>query len=115
MTLYLKLDMVEEHWTMYLGQVVVVVTTSSIGVTPTTLEYRDDSTNPMIEARPTFDNGPLHTNQRECVLMSTNPSMMGHRVASPNSGPIIGEGAAYIYRHDGNYVDCFGLTDGFVN
>ena len=39
--------------------------------------------------------GPLLTNQRECVPMSANPSLMGHRVLSPkSSGHIIGEGAA---------------------
>ena len=44
--------------------------------------------NPMIEVRPTFNNGPLHTNQGEFFPMSTDPSMMGH------AGHIIREGAA---------------------
>ena len=66
-----------------------VVTTSSIGITPTTLST-GMIVNPMIEVRPTFNNGPLHTNQRECVPKSTDPSMMGHRVVSPSSGHIIG-------------------------
>ena len=67
-----------------------VVTTSSMGLTHTTL-------GPLIEVRPTLNNGPLHINQRECDLMSTDPSVMGHGVASPSSGHIIGEGAA-IFR-----------------
>ena len=70
-----------------------VVTTSSIGITPTTLSTGVIA-NPVIEMRPTFNNGPLHTNQREHVPMSTDPSMMGHRVVSPSSGQIIGEGTA---------------------
>ena len=70
-----------------------MVTTYPIGITPTTLS-RGKIANPMIEMRPTFNNGPLHTNQRECVPLSTDPSMMGHRVVSPSSGHIIGEGAA---------------------
>ena len=49
----------------------------------------------MVRVRPTSDSGPPPTNQRECVPMSTNPSMMGHEVVSPiSSGHIIGEGAA---------------------
>ena len=90
-----------------------VVTTSSMGLTPTTLGT-GMIVNPMIEVRPTFNNGPLHINQREHVPMSTDPSVMGHGVASPSSGHIIGKGAA-IYRHDGNYADHFGPTDSFVN
>ena len=70
-----------------------VVTTSSMGLTPTTLST-GMIVNPMIEVRPTFNNGPLHTNQRECVPMSTDPSMIGHRVSSPSTGHIIEEGAA---------------------
>ena len=70
-----------------------MVTTSSIGITPTTLSTVMTA-NPMIKGRPTFNNGPLHTNQRECVPMSTDPSVMGHRVVSPSSGHILGEGAA---------------------
>ena len=69
-----------------------VVTTSSKGLTATTLGT-GMMVNPMIEVRPTFNNGPLHTNERKCVPMSTDPSVMGHRVASPSSGHIIGEGA----------------------
>ena len=49
-----------------------MVTTSSIGITPTTLSAGVIA-NPMIEVRPIFNNGP---------------SMMGH------TGHIIGEGAA---------------------
>ena len=44
--------------------------------------------------RPSFNNGPLHPDQRERDPMSTDPFMMGHRVASPSSGHIVGEGAA---------------------
>ena len=41
------------------------------------------------------DSGPPVTNQRECVPMSANPSLMGHGVLSPKRlGHIIGEGAA---------------------
>ena len=74
-----------------------VVTTSSMGLTPTTLGT-GMIVNPMFEVRSTFNNGPLQTNQREHVPMSTDPSVMGHRVVSPSSGHIIREG----------------LTDGFV-
>ena len=65
-----------------------MVTTSSIGITPTTLSTG------MIEVRPSINNGPLHSDQREHDPMSTDPSVMGHRVASPSSGHIIREGAA---------------------
>ena len=71
-----------------------VVTTSSIGITSTTLSA-GVITNPMVEVGPAFDSGPLHTNQRECVPMRADPSMMRHRVVSQiSSGHIIGEGAA---------------------
>ena len=71
-----------------------VVTTSSIGITPTTFSTGVIA-NPMIEVRPTFNSGPLHTNQREHVPLRADPSMMGHKVVSPiSSGHIIGEGAA---------------------
>ena len=72
----------------------VGVTTSSIGITPTTLSTGEIA-NPMVEVRPTSDSGPLHPTQRECVPMSADPSMMGHRVVSPiSSSNIIGKGAA---------------------
>ena len=70
-----------------------VATTSSVGKTPTALGA-GMIVNPMIEMEPTFSDGPLHPNQRKQVPISTDPSMMGHRVASPSSGHIIGEGAA---------------------
>ena len=71
-----------------------IVTTSSIGMTPTTLSVGVIA-NPMVEVRPTSDSGPLHTNQREHIPMSADPSMMGHKAVSPiSSGHIIGEGAA---------------------
>ena len=91
-----------------------VVTTSSIGITPTTLSTGVIA-NPMIKVRPTFNNGPLHTNERECVPMRTDPSVMGHRVVSPSSGHIIGEGAAIFTDMTEPVVDCFGPTDGFIN
>ena len=70
-----------------------VVTTSFKGITPTNLSTGMIA-NQMNEVRPTFNNGPLHINQREHIPLSTDPSMMGHRVVSPSSGHIIGEGAA---------------------
>ena len=70
-----------------------VITTSSIGITPTTLST-GMIVNQMIEVGPTFNDGPPHPNQKEHVSMSTDPSRMGHRVASPSSGHITGEGAA---------------------
>ena len=71
-----------------------VITTSSIGITPTTLSAGVIA-NPVIDVRPTFNNGPLHTSQREHVPMSADSSLMGHKVLSPkSSGHIIGEGAA---------------------
>ena len=70
-----------------------VITTSSIGINPTTLST-GMIVNPRTEMGPTFNDGPPHPNQREHISMSTDPSVMGHRVASPSSGHIIGEGAA---------------------
>ena len=69
------------------------VTISPKGLTATTLGT-GMMVNPMIEVRPSFNNGSLYRNQRECVPTSTDPSVIGHRVASPSSGHIIGEGAA---------------------
>ena len=69
------------------------ITTASIGITPTTLST-GMIVNPMIEVGPTLNNGHPYPNQKEHVSMSTDPSRMGHRVASPSSGHIIGEGAA---------------------
>ena len=63
-----------------------MVTTSSIGMTPTTLSAG-------VGVRPTSDSGPLHINQREHVPMSADPSVMGH-ISPISSGHIIGEGAA---------------------
>ena len=71
-----------------------MVTTSSIGTTSTTLST--GMINPMTELGPTYNNGPLHPNQRECVPVSTDLSMMGYRVISPSSSHIIGEGAAIL-------------------
>ena len=71
-----------------------VITTSSIGMTPATLNA-GVMENLMVGVRPISDSGPPLTNQREHVPMSADPSMMGHRVVSPiSSGHIIGEGAA---------------------
>ena len=51
--------------------------------------------NSMTGVRSISDNGPPLTNQRECVPVSADPSLMGHRVLSPKgSGHIIVEGAA---------------------
>ena len=73
-----------------------VITTSSVGMTPTTFSMGVIE-NPMVGVRPISDSGPPPTNQRECVPMSADPSMMGHRVVSPiSSGHIIGEGAAIL-------------------
>ena len=71
-----------------------VITTSSIGMTPTTLSV-GVMENPMVVVRSISDSGPPLTNQREYFPMSADPSMMGHGVVSPiSSGHIIGEGAA---------------------
>ena len=68
--------------------------TSSIGMAPATLSAGVIE-NPMARTRPTPDNGLTSTSQKECVSVSADPSMMGHRVVSPIiSGHIIGEGAA---------------------
>ena len=48
-----------------------VITTSSIGITPTTLST-GMIVNPMIEVGPTFVDGPLHPNQREHIPVSTD-------------------------------------------
>ena len=75
-------------------QVVLNTILSSIGMTPTTLSAGVIES-PMVGVRPISDSGPLHTNQGECVPMSADLSVMGHRVVSPiSSGHIIGEGAA---------------------
>ena len=68
-----------------------VVITSSMGITPTTLST-ELIVNPMDKVKPTFGNEPLHTSQKECVSMTTDP--LRHRVVSPNLEHIIGEGAA---------------------
>ena len=70
-----------------------VITTSSLGITPTTLNT-GNIVNPRTEMGPTFNDGLPFPSQREHISMSTDPSMMGHRVASPSSGHIIGECAA---------------------
>ena len=70
-----------------------VITTSSIGITPITLST-GMIVNPRTEMGPTFNDWHPHPNQREHISMSTDPSVMGHRVASPSSGHIIGEDAA---------------------
>ena len=67
-----------------------MVTTSSIGTIPTTLST--GMINPMIEVRPTY-NGSLPSNQKECVPVGTDLSVIGHRAVFPSSGHIIGEGA----------------------
>ena len=69
-----------------------MVTTSSVGTTPTTLST--GMINPMTEVGPTYNNGSLHPNEREHVPVDTDLSVVGHRAVSPSSGHIIGEGAA---------------------
>ena len=54
-----------------------VITTSSIGMTPTTLSVGVIE-NLIVRVRPISDSGPPLVNQRECVPMSADPSMMGH-------------------------------------
>ena len=71
-----------------------MVTTSSIGTTPTTLGM--GMINPMTEVGPTYNNGLLHPNQKECVPGGTDLSVMGHRAVTPSSGHIIGEGDAIL-------------------
>ena len=68
-----------------------MVTTSSVGTTSTTLGM--GMINPMTEVGPTYNNGLLHPDQKECVPVGTDLSMMGHRAVSPSSGHIIGEDA----------------------
>ena len=91
-----------------------VVTTSSMGITPTTLGA-GMIVNPIIEMGPTFNDGPLHPNQKEQVPVSTDPSVMEHRVASPSSGHIIGEGAAIftdmtVMQGSMLYMECLGVN-----
>ena len=69
-----------------------VVSNSSGGRTPAP-SSTGMIVNPRTEVGPTFNNGSLHPNQRGCIPMGTDLSEMGHRVVSPNSGHIIGEGA----------------------
>ena len=69
-----------------------MVTTSSVGTTPTTLST--GMINPMSVVGPTYNNGSLHPNQKECVPVDIDLSVVGHRAVSPSSGHIIGEGAA---------------------
>ena len=74
-----------------------VITTSSIGMSPAALSV-GVMENLMVGVRPISDSGPPLTNQRECVLMSADPSMMGHGVVSPiSSGHIIGKELQYLW------------------
>ena len=66
-----------------------MVITSSMGITLTTLGT-GLIVNPMDNVKPTIDNE--HISQREHVSMTTDP--LRHRVVSPSSDQIIGEGAA---------------------
>ena len=68
-----------------------VVVTFSMGITPTTLST-GLIVNPMDKVKPTFGNKPLDISQREHVSMMTDH--FGHRVVSPSSEHIIGEGPA---------------------
>ena len=67
-----------------------MVTTSSIGTTLTTLST--GIINPMTDVGPTY-NGLLLSNQKECVPVGTDLSVVGHRIVSSSSGHIIWEGA----------------------
>ena len=50
---------------------------------------------PMVRKRPIPDSGLPPTGRKEHISAGAEPSMMGHRVASPvSTGHIIGEGAA---------------------
>ena len=70
------------------------IVTSSIRMTPMTLSAGLIE-NLMVGIRPIPASGLPPTNEKECVSMSADSSMMGHRVVSPiSSGHIIGEGAA---------------------
>ena len=65
-----------------------------IGMTPTILSVGVIE-NLMVRTRPLPDSGLPPTNQKECVTMSADPSIWGHRVVSPiSSGHVIEEGAA---------------------
>ena len=71
-----------------------VIATSSMGMTSTTLSVGVIE-NPRIGIIPIPDSGLPFNNQKECVSVSADPSMMGHRIVSPiSSGHIIEEGAA---------------------
>ena len=61
-----------------------------MGTIPTTLST--GMINPMTEVGPTY-NGSLPSNQKECVPVDTDLSVIGHRAVSSSSGHIIGEGA----------------------
>ena len=69
-----------------------ITTTPSMGTIPTTLST--GMINPMTEVGPTYNNGSLHPNKKECVPVDTDLSVVGHRAVSPSSGHIIGKGAA---------------------
>ena len=80
-----------DHMPSTSGETIV---TSSIGMTPITLSAGVIE-NPMVEVGPIPDSGPTSTNKKECVFVSVDPSMMGHRVVfSISSCHIVGEGAA---------------------
>ena len=84
-----------DHMPRISGEVIV---TSSIGMTLTTLSAGVIG-NPMVGIRPIPDSGLSSTNQKECVSMSADLSMMGPRVVCPiSSGHIIGVGAT-IFTH----------------
>ena len=64
-----------------------VVSTSSGVITPAP-SSAGMIVNPRTEVRPTFNNGSLHPNQRECIPVGTDLSEVEHR-ESPSSGHII--------------------------
>ena len=79
-----------DHMPRTSGEAIV---TSSIGMTPMTLSTGAIE-NPMVLIRPIPDSRLPSTNQKECVSVSADPSMMGQVVSPISSGHIIGEGAA---------------------
>ena len=75
------------------------ITTTSLGISPPMVG--PELINPMERVMPIHD--VAHSGQREQVSL-TNETLKP-RVVSPSS-EIIGEGAAYFHRYDGNNIGC---------
>ena len=88
MTLYLKVDMVEEHWTPapVTGHEVISIPIGEIAPSP----GKGMIVKPKSEVRST--KGSLYPNQREYIPVGADLSKK--QVVFPSSGHIIGEGAA---------------------